>query len=164
MLRSTNFFAEYVYGFIWGDVERTIKARVNYGAALMLLNYTEVLGGLANGKLGKKNAAGEYFRDGLILMKWKGDAKYYHGFRVLLTDGTAAPREAEPWEVFRCGLAHHGRRGARRGQHRVHAPGAEGWRQDHGRRKGQHERLEDRGQHRGRHAWISPIWCRRVQT
>jgi hypothetical protein len=101
-----QFFAEYVYGFMWGDVERTIKARVNYGAALMLLSYTEVLGGFANGKLGNKNVAGECFRDGLALMKWNGNATYYSGFRVLLTDGATAPREAEPWEVFRCGLAH----------------------------------------------------------
>jgi hypothetical protein len=101
-----EFFREYVDGFMWGDIEATIKARANYVAALALLNYTEVLGGLANGKLGLRNVARECFGDGLSLMEWKGDANYYKNFKVVLTDGASAPRDAEPWEVFRCGLAH----------------------------------------------------------
>ena len=101
-----EFFREYVDGFMWGDIEATIKARANYVAALALLSYTEVLGGLANGKLGLRNAAAECFGDGLSLMKWRGDANYYKDFTVVLKDGVDATRDAAPWEVFRCGLAH----------------------------------------------------------
>jgi hypothetical protein len=91
---------------MWSDVEGAIKARANYVAALALLNYTEVLGGLANGKLGLRNAAGECFHDGLGLMEWKGDPNYYKDFTVLLTDGANGARDADPWVVFRCGMAH----------------------------------------------------------
>jgi hypothetical protein len=101
-----QFFREYVDGFMWHDIEATIKARANYVAALALLNYTEVLGGLSNGKLGLRNVAGDCFREGLALMAWTCDRNYYKDFRVLLADAGAAPREADPWEIFRCGLAH----------------------------------------------------------
>ena len=101
-----EFFREYVDGFMWSDVEATMKARANYIAALALLNYTEVLGGLSNGKLGLRNVARDCFHDGLSLMEWKGDPNFYKDFKVLLTDGASPPREADPWAVFRCGLAH----------------------------------------------------------
>ena len=66
-----RFFQDYVYGFILGDVQREVDlARRgdgggNYLAALGLLCYTEVLGGIARGTLaarqGRKNF-NEFFR------------------------------------------------------------------------------------------------------
>ncbi len=82
-----HFFREYVNGFMWRDIEATIRARANYVAALALLNYTEVLGGLSNGKLGLRGVARDCFREGLALMEWAGDGAYYKDFRVLLADG-----------------------------------------------------------------------------
>lgn len=100
-----EFFRQYVLGFMWHDVEATIKAKANYGAALMLMSYTEALGGLSDGTLGVLNGAGVRFRHGLSLMKWKGDAAHY-SMKFLLTEGSGAPKSVGLWEVFRCGLAH----------------------------------------------------------
>lgn len=101
-----DFFREYVYGFMFTDLAAVIGARANFGAALMMFNYTEFLGGIANGHLGQGGVSAACFADGLRLMRWKNDAKYYVDFVMHMRDGGAPSSAVAPYKVFRCGLAH----------------------------------------------------------
>jgi hypothetical protein len=101
-----RYFSEYVYGFMFNDLENVIQAKANFGVALMLFSYTEVLGGLANGKLGQERVSKECFEDGLRRMVWNGDASYYAGFTIKLQQPGVPDTNVGPYKVFRCGLAH----------------------------------------------------------
>lgn len=46
-----EFFNEYVFGFIYHDIQAAIDGKANYLAALGLLAYTEFMGGLLDGTL-----------------------------------------------------------------------------------------------------------------
>ena len=102
----TAYFAEYVRGFMFNDLENVIQAKANFGAALMLFSYTEVLGGLANGQLGQERVSKACFEEGLRRMRWRGDSNYYAGFTIKLQQAGEPDVIAGPYKVFRCGLAH----------------------------------------------------------
>jgi hypothetical protein len=48
-----QFFQEVVFGFIFNDLDAAARARANYLTALGLVAYTEFMGGLVLGSLGK---------------------------------------------------------------------------------------------------------------
>ena len=50
-----EFFKKYIFGFIYHDIQTAIEGDANYLAALGLVVYTEFMGGLVNGTLGKKD-------------------------------------------------------------------------------------------------------------
>jgi hypothetical protein len=101
-----GFFDAFVYSFMCGDVERCIAARANQGVALMLLSYTEVMGGLSTGNLGLTSHSTADFRAGLSLMEWNGHPNYYRDFRVDLLEPGKAPDRMDVYKIFRCGVAH----------------------------------------------------------
>lgn len=111
MTRSTSqiidFFDEYIFGFIFSDIERCIQARANYIVALALLSYTEYIGGLITGKLGLKDQSGPNFREALKYFEWNGDKNYYKNFKVnYKEDEKQKEKEADIYKIFRCGLVH----------------------------------------------------------
>lgn len=91
-----KFFKEYVFGFIFTDIQREIElGRQTIGggnllAALGLLCYTEFMGGVKRGIIGRGEAAKNFnaFFDSL------GPA--YAEFR----------KQVDVYDVFRCGIAH----------------------------------------------------------
>lgn len=48
----SDFFKEYVFGFIYHDIDAAIDGKANFLVALALTTYTEFLGGLINGNFG----------------------------------------------------------------------------------------------------------------
>ena len=63
--RIIDYFNEFIFGFVYHDIERCIEAKANYIAALALLSYTEYIGGLISGNLGMKDKAKENFEEAL---------------------------------------------------------------------------------------------------
>ena len=110
MIRSIeqiiDFFNEYIFGFIFHDLEYCIQARANYVVALALLSYTEYIGGLITGKLGMRDQSASNFRKALEYFEWNGDANYYKDFKVKYTDEQGQESEADIYTIFRCGLVH----------------------------------------------------------
>lgn len=51
--KINQFFKEVVEGFLYHDIQSAIDGKANYLAALGLVVYTEFMGGLVNGTLGK---------------------------------------------------------------------------------------------------------------
>lgn len=91
-----RFFDEYVFGFIFGDIRREIelarsgKTAGNLLAALGLLCYTEVMGGIERGTLAPGNGRQNFE----TFFKWLGPD--YESF--LETE--------DAYEMLRCGMAH----------------------------------------------------------
>ena len=54
-------FDEYIFGFMRADIDAAIRGNANYLAALGLVSYTEVLGGLRTGNLGLRNHSSKNF-------------------------------------------------------------------------------------------------------
>ncbi len=100
-----EYFDEFVFGFIFRDIENSIKAKANYVVALALLTYTEYLGGLITGDLGLQNKSKTNFDTALKYFEWKGDKKYYSKFKVELEDSKST-KKMGVYEIFRCGLIH----------------------------------------------------------
>jgi hypothetical protein len=92
------------------DVRKVIEAKANYVAALALVSYTEVLGGLKRGKLGIQRNSEKNFNAGLALMSWNGDARYYRDFMVERDVVNPVAGETSEllgiYDVCRCGLVH----------------------------------------------------------
>jgi hypothetical protein len=103
-----DYFHEFIFGFIYHDIERCIEAKANYVVALALLSYTEYIGGLISGNLGLKdrgiptsnfNTALEYF------------PKKYKDINLTLqveyTDENGNTQsEKGIYSLFRCGMVH----------------------------------------------------------
>ena len=110
MTRSTeqiiHFFDEYIFGFIFNDIDRCIHARANYVVALSLLSYTEYIGGLITGKLGIRNESSNNFNAAMEYFECNGDRKYYKDFKMHYTDENNKTSDADIYKIFRCGLVH----------------------------------------------------------
>jgi hypothetical protein len=91
-----RFFKKYVFGFVFGDIQREIGlARAGTGggnllAALGLLCYTEFMGGIATGKVGRGQSKRNF------------DAF----FARLGPEYLALQKQVNVYDVFRCGIAH----------------------------------------------------------
>lgn len=89
-----NFFREYIFGFIYHDVEAAIQGKANYLAALGLVVYTEFMGGLVSGGLGEKGRSRE---------------RFYAFFNRLGPEYEDVGKRRELVKIYgnvRCGLAH----------------------------------------------------------
>jgi len=99
-----DFFQDFIYGFIYHDIDSCIKVGANYIVALSLLSYTEFIGGLITGNLGLEGNSKKNFNETL-----KYFPKAYEkaaDIKLQYTIGTKIEQEKGLYEIFRCGLAH----------------------------------------------------------
>lgn len=101
-----KYFNEYIFGYIFNDIENCIKAEANYTVALALLSYTDFLGGLINGTLGLQRESKNQFNKALEYFEWNGDKDYYKNFKIQFKDIDFIQKEGDIYTLFRCGLAH----------------------------------------------------------
>jgi len=107
-------FEPFIFGFIYNDIERCIKAKANYVVALALLSYTEYLGALISGAIGSRGEGGRNFKKALsyFLKKYKQVnssivIRYVDKDRKPMLDKKGNPKQdTEIYGLFRCGLAH----------------------------------------------------------
>ena len=101
-------FDEFIFGFIYHDIDRCIRARANYVVALALLSYTEYLGGLISGNLGSKHK-------GIPSSNFKKALKYFPNeydsidlaLKIEYPDKSGKiQKDNGIYGVFRCGLVH----------------------------------------------------------
>ena len=84
-------FDEYIFGFMRSDINAATRGKANYLAALGLVTYTEVLGGLLTGNLGLRGTSKDNFKAFIP----------YLGQDYVLTE-----RKLDIYEFVRCGLVH----------------------------------------------------------
>lgn len=85
-------FDEYIFGFMRSDIEAAIRGNANYLAALGLASYTEVLGGLRTGELGKRGRGVANFKAFLPYLGREYEDLEKRGIDV--------------YDTVRCGLVH----------------------------------------------------------
>jgi hypothetical protein len=85
-------FDEYIFGFMRSDIAAAVRGKANYLAALGLVSYTEVLGGLRTGNLGLKFHSKKDFE---AFIPYLG--KEYESLLA---------REIDLYDIVRCGLVH----------------------------------------------------------
>ena len=85
-------FDEYIFGFMRADIDAAIRGNANYPAALGLVSYTEVLGGLRTGNLGLRNHSSKNFNAFLPYLR-----KEYLDY---------ARKNIDLYDLVRCGLVH----------------------------------------------------------
>lgn len=90
--RILRFFDEFVFGFMRSDIDVAIRGNANFLAALGLVTYTEVLGGLVTGNAGKNRHASKNFRAFLPYL-----GKDYKTFDI---------KGIDIYDTVRCGLVH----------------------------------------------------------
>ncbi|MBU2608244.1 MAG: hypothetical protein KKF26_02900 [Chloroflexi bacterium] len=101
-----DYFQEFIFGFIYHDIERCIEVQANYAVALALLSYTEYIGGLISGNLGEKKESENNFNRALkhFPHKYQGINKtlkaQYVGKNGKLKTDTGI------YKLFRCGMVH----------------------------------------------------------
>jgi len=88
-----NFFKEYIFGFMFNDINAAINGKANFLAALGLMEYTEILGGFVTGKLREK-------KPGTQQNNFKAFLPYLGQFYINLN------KEIDLYHRVRCGLAH----------------------------------------------------------
>lgn len=86
-----GFFREYVFGFMYNDVERAIKTGTNFLVALGLSVYTEVMGGLVTGHLKDPRWSRRNYE---AFLPYLGD--YYKNLH----------KQIDLFKRVRCGLVH----------------------------------------------------------
>ncbi len=101
-----DFIDTYIKGFIYNDIERCLKAEASHVVALALLSYTEFIGGLISGNLGKKGHAEKNFERSLKYFP-EEYRKVNSSIQLQYFDkGKPISRPTGIYEVFRCGLVH----------------------------------------------------------
>jgi len=102
-----DFFHTYINGFIYNDVERCIEAEANHVVALALLSYTEFIGGLISGNLGKTGHTKENFEIALkYFPKQYREINSHISIQHIGDKGKPVLRRTGIYDVFRCGLVH----------------------------------------------------------
>ena len=86
-----HMFDEHVFGSMRTEVDWAIRGRSGNLASLALVTYTEFLGGIATGDLGRQGCSGSNFRAFL---------------RYLGSDYVQLAQGVDIYERVRCGLAH----------------------------------------------------------
>ena len=86
-------FDEYIFGFMRADIDAAVRGNANYLAALGLVTYTEVLGGLRTGNLGIRGKSAANFN---AFLPYLGNdyVKLKH------------ERNIDIYDLVRCGLVH----------------------------------------------------------
>ena len=101
-----DYFREFIFGFIYGDIERCIEAKANYVVALALLSYTEYIGGLISGNLGLRKKSPENFRKALEYFPKDYD-DFDSSIKVEYKDDKGKTiTETGIYSLFRCGMVH----------------------------------------------------------
>lgn len=85
-------FDEYEFGFMRSDIDAPIRRNANYLAALGLVTYTEIMGGLRTGDLGIKRTSAANFN---AFLPYLGT-----DYELLKTQGI------DIYSLVRCGLVH----------------------------------------------------------
>ena len=107
-LSIDEFFKEFIFGFVYTDIERCIQAGANYVVALALLSYTEYIGGLISGNLCSRdrgianvnfNTALEYFPKGYQDINSSLVVEY-------IDEKGKFQRDCGIYSLFRCGMIH----------------------------------------------------------
>ncbi len=102
-----EYFKEYIFGYIFDDIQNCINARANYTVALALASYTDFLGGLINGTLGLQGESKKQFLKALeYFPDYKGEENYYKNFHIKFKDVDYQIKDGDIYSLFRCGLAH----------------------------------------------------------
>lgn len=102
-----DYFQEYIFGFLYADVENCIKAKANFAVAALLMSYTENVGALITGNLGLSRNSKTDFKVFLEYFTFQKDTNYYKGFKIKFKEeGEAKDSEIAIYEAFRCGLIH----------------------------------------------------------
>ncbi len=101
-----KYFNDYIFGYIFNDIENCIKAKANYTVALALLSYTDFLGGLINGTLGLQRESKIQFNKAIEYFEWNGNKSYYKNYKLQFKDVDFVQKEGDIYTLFRCGLAH----------------------------------------------------------
>ena len=108
-----EFFQGYI-GFLVPDIEKCIEATANFTVASNLMSYTENIGALINGHLGRRGFAGVDFDSFLSYLDFNGDDNYYidlnlefeetdeNGNIITVGGGT----NSDMYIALRCGLVH----------------------------------------------------------
>ena len=86
-----DFFKEYVFGFMCGDIKKAMEQGCNFLSALGLVAYTEIMGRLVTGTLGERGYSKESF---CSFLKYMGE-KYVELDRLY-----------DLYTKVRCGLVH----------------------------------------------------------
>lgn len=101
-----EYFREYIFGYIFNDIQSCIKAKANYTVALSLTSYTDYLGGFINGTLGLQGKSKEQFQKAMEYFEWNEDLNYYKSFKIEFKDIDFVTKDGDIYTLFRCGLAH----------------------------------------------------------
>ena len=88
-----DYFQQYVFGFIFSDIENCIKARANFSVASLLMTYTEHMGALIHGDLGLTGKSKNDFNYFLGYMEFQGNDEYYKKFLIKYKDDQEGEKE-----------------------------------------------------------------------
>jgi len=102
-----DYFQEYIFGFMYSDLENCIRAKANFAVAALLMSYTENIGGLITGNLGLIGTSKADFSTVLEYFTFVDDTRHYKDFKITLKEADQSKeRNFTIYEAFRCGLIH----------------------------------------------------------
>jgi hypothetical protein len=102
-----EYFDKYVLVWMCSDIENCIKAKANVAVAALLMTYTENVGALIGGNLGRLGTSESDFNRFLEQLQFKGNSDYYKGFEIRYTDpGSPDVQSVNIYKAFRCGFIH----------------------------------------------------------
>ena len=92
---------------MYSDIGNCIKARANFAVATILMAYTEKIGALINGNLGKSGTSKHDFNTFIEYLDFKGDREHYKNFKIQYKeDPSQNIKTIYIYEAFRCGFVH----------------------------------------------------------
>lgn len=100
-----DYFQEYIFGFMFNDIENCIKAKANFAVATLLMAYTEKIGSLTSGHLGLSGHSEKDFDECLKYFEFQGKPDYYKDFKIKYEEN-GKENEIGIYKAFRCGLIH----------------------------------------------------------
>jgi hypothetical protein len=102
-----GFFDQYVFKWMFSDIENCIKAKANFAVAALLMTYTENIGSLIEGNLGLSGTSESDFNKFLEYFDFNDDPFYYKIFKITYHDPNPPKiTTANIYRAFRCGLIH----------------------------------------------------------
>jgi hypothetical protein len=102
-----DFFTNYIHGYMFNDIEKSINVGANFAVAILLLTYTENIGSLISGHLGLKGHSYKDFNKMIEYFDFNGDAEYYKKFEITYKANIGSQIEIlDIYTAFRCGFIH----------------------------------------------------------